>query len=59
MKKNKAEKFVSSTAKECNSYNIEEVYEFVYWRIFNKFEGKKMPPEYKDALTALKYNLGI
>lgn len=59
MKKNKAEKLISNLAKECGSFNSETVYEFVYWRIFNKFEGKKMPPEYGDALVALKHNLGV
>jgi hypothetical protein len=58
MKRNKAEKMVIRLAKECQSNNPFEIYENVYWKIFNLFEGKRMPPEYGDALTALKHNLG-
>lgn len=55
MKKNKAEKLVNRLAKECPARNEIEIYEYVYWEIFKMFEGKKTPPEYRDALTGLKH----
>jgi hypothetical protein len=57
MKRNKAEKLVIRLAKECQSNHVLEIYEYVYWEIFKMFEGKKTPPEYRDALVGLKHGL--
>lgn len=54
MKKNKAEKFVERTFDEMRaSFPIGEAKDRTFDQVNIKFDGKKIPPEYINALNEL------